>query len=94
MKMTGCSSEIFENTPKRYQNVIFWAWLRILLINNNNLYYLYSANIYANIIKCTIKTIKISPTKTKLKTKTKNQKLTLKLRLDYKKKNTPKRYQF
>ena len=27
----GSSSEIFNNTPKRYQNLILWAWLRIHL---------------------------------------------------------------
>ena len=57
-----------------------------IILNNNYLYYLYSANIYTNIIKCAIKTIKISPTKTKLKTRTKNQKQTLKLRNNNKEK--------
>ena len=31
MKMTGCSSEIFENTPKRHQILILWAWPQIHL---------------------------------------------------------------
>ena len=25
IKVTGCSSENFENTPKRYQNFVLWA---------------------------------------------------------------------
>ena len=47
------------------------------LNNNTNLYYLESANLYTNIIKCAIKT------------KTKNQKLTLKQRLNNIKKQIP-----
>ena len=27
-KVTGCSSDILKETPKRYQDLVLWAWLQ------------------------------------------------------------------
>ena len=43
-KWRGCSSENFENTPKRYQNLVLWACTKFIStpkryqFNNNKLY--------------------------------------------------------
>ena len=29
-KKTGCSSEMFENSSKRYQKLVLWAWLKVV----------------------------------------------------------------
>ena len=42
IKVTGCSSENFENAPKRYQNLVLWACPKFIStpkrykFNNNN----------------------------------------------------------